>query len=696
MKYSDCIQSYKDAQHADYDNREMVREADLFLNKRDGQWEPHILSKFNNKPKYSFDECNPLIDNIMGELDTTEYDIAVVPVDEGATKITAKYFSGIIRRIQNISSARFIYDQCARIMIGTGFSAWRIVTDYRDCDSFQQDLLLRQIPNAQDCVWFDPGAVAPDMSDAKEAWVLTSLTKKTYEEKYPKGSGFSVPADMRNQAYSYKKPDEVVIGEYLYIKEKKRELVMMTNGMIFEVNEDFMRVKDDMARAGITVANSRKRSYPIVYQKKFDGKDYITDEQESVFSWIPIIPCYGNFKISENKVLYWGITEKLMDAQRIINYSESRKIEEGALAPRGKVWMSKDQASSADVKATLRTLNTNSDPVQFYDAVPDQQPPAYIGSPQSNPGLVETTQSAQNFINRTSGSYQEDRGTAPAHRSGIAIDKLQFKSDNPKRKWVKAMEIALTHTYRIFLKAIPKVYDTQQEMAIFHQDGSSDIITIKQKIIDANTGEIIELNDLSRGQYDVTAVAGPSFHSRQQETVSTINDIAQIDPSIIQMGGDVLLSNINSPGIDKIAERKRYQMVVQGIIPDSQLTEEEKKLVEQIRQSNDMSPLDRANLMVAQAQLEETQGKNQERAIRLSLDQQKLHLQEMKMQMDQDKQRMDSMQKSMEMILNQAKVQAETLKIIREAIGADALIDRGVLLTYQEQADNLRDAVRKQ
>lgn len=696
--YKNCVKALGEAQTAEFDNREMVREADLFLNKRDGQWEPQILAKFDNKPKYTFDECNPLVDTIMGELETTEYDIRVVPTGGAeSSKETANYFAGIIRQIENISSARFIYDNCARAMVGTGMSALRLITKYRDSDSFQQDLMIEQVPNAQDSVWFDPGAVKQDMSDANDAWVLTSMTKTAYDKKYPKGSGASVSPNIRQQAYSYKKPDEVIIGEYLYKKTKYRELVLMSNGSVYVVDDSFGRVKDDLMAQGVTVLRSRKRSYEVVYQKKFDGDDYLTDAVESVFEWIPVIPVYGNFKISENKVIYWGVVEKLMDAQRIINYSESRKIEEGALAPRGKVWMTKDQATSLDVKATLRTLNTNSDPVQFYDHAADQAPPTYQGAPQSNPGLVETTGSAQNFIQRTSGSFDEDRGTAPSHRSGIAIDKLQVKSDNPKRKWAKSMEIALTHLHRLCIKAIPKVYKTTQEMQMLNQDGSTDVITIKQKVIDEATGQVIELNDLSKGQYDVTTVAGPSFHTRQQETVTTINDIAEIDPSIIQIGADVLLNNINSPGIDKIAARKRLMMVTQGIIPDDQLTKEEKALVaEQRKNQPEMSPLDQANLMIAQAQLQETQGKNQERAIKLGLEQQKVKLQEMKLEFEKQKDRQKNMMEAMTTILEQGKLQAETLKLIREAMGVDSIVDPKSLIAFKGQADNVVDAVRTQ
>ena len=33
--YNDCMKDLKDAQQTDFDNREAVREADLFINKRD-------------------------------------------------------------------------------------------------------------------------------------------------------------------------------------------------------------------------------------------------------------------------------------------------------------------------------------------------------------------------------------------------------------------------------------------------------------------------------------------------------------------------------------------------------------------------------------------------------------------------------------------------------------------------------------
>ena len=683
-----CIKDLEEAQDAEYDNREAVREADHFLNKRDGQWEPQIIQKLNNRPRYTFDECNPIVDDIMGEMEQMSFDIEVNPLSGDASKKLAKAYEGIIRNLEQVSGATHIYNAAARIMVGTGFAAWRVVADWRDDNSFDQDLLIKDIPDAQNTVWFDANANQQDMSDSTKAWRLISMTKQAYEEKYPKGSGQGVTTTIRQQVYTHKKPGEIMIGEYLYKKTKYRELVRMTDGSVYEVNDDFKMILDELKQQNITVNKSRKRPYHVVYQQLFDGADWLKDEKETVFSYIPIVPVYGNFRVSESKVIYWGIVEKLMDAQRVINYSESRKIEEGALAPKGKVWMNKDQAQSADVRRGLETMNTNNDPVQFYDHVEGANPPTYIGAPQSNPGLMETTQSARTFIERTSGTYDEARGNAPANRSGVAIERLQDKSDNPKRKWFTSMEIALTHTCRICVLAIPKVYDTRQTLQLRNPDGTMDKIVIKQPVVDTQTGQVVELNDLSKGTYGVACSAGPAFQSRQKETVAAINEIASIDPTIMQLGGDVLLSNINAPGIDDIAERKRKMMVSQGLIPESQLTDEEKAAVQaaQESQGNQQDPIATANLMIAQAQLEEAQGRNQERAARLDIEQQKLSLKQVEQQSK-------TMLDSMKLLNDQIKTQAETLKLIKDAIGADGILSREAISAFNNQARDLNQAI---
>jgi hypothetical protein len=693
----ECITALKDVQETEHDNREQVREADLFLNKRDGQWEPAIVQAFSGKPRYTFDECNPIVDEIMGSIEARDFNIRVSPAGDDASMDLARAYEGIIRHIENISTAtKKVYNPAARIMVGTGFSAIRIITGFRDDNSFQQDLLLTHVKNAQDCLWFDPDTLEPDASDAEYCWNLFMLSDRKFKKEYPEASGRSVPVDRVDTSWWFKQPGQVVVGEYLYRKKFTRELALLSNGNVVEVDESFSRIRDELFAKNIKVERTRTRVYHKVYQRMFDGHDWIEDENATVFNHIPIIPMYGNFKISENKVIYYGVVEKLMDAQRVINYAESRKIEEGALAPKGKTWMSKDQAESQDVKETLATLNTNTDPVQFYDFAEGHPPPFYDGPKGPNQGLMETSASAQNYVQRTSGTYDEARGTAPPRRSGYAIERLQDKSDSPKSKWFSSIETAISHACTILITAIPKVYDTPQLMRLVNPDGTEDYVNIYQEVMDEQSGEMIKMYDLSVGKYSVVCTSGPAFQSKQQETVSAIVELGQVDPSLVQIGADILLRNINAPGIDKLAERKRRQMVLQGMIPQEQMTEEEKQLMESMSKQDDMTPTDRANLMIARAQEQDIQGKNEERLAKLELENQKLRLREMEIQLKGKAQQDKAMLDSIKALNEQIKLQAETLKAIREGLGVDQIISKSAVDAFTNQAKELNDSVQTQ
>ena len=67
IDYSDhsaVLAALKTDQDAEHDRREKVREIHSFLDKPDGQWEPEILQSLNNRPRYTFDKCNPVVDDI--------------------------------------------------------------------------------------------------------------------------------------------------------------------------------------------------------------------------------------------------------------------------------------------------------------------------------------------------------------------------------------------------------------------------------------------------------------------------------------------------------------------------------------------------------------------------------------------------------------------------------------------------------
>ena len=143
-------------QEADLDNREAAREAHVFIDKRDGQWEPYWWTANQNNPRYTFDMAGPIVDQVAGEMELKEFSIKIVPTGGEATKDDAKLIDGMIRNIESISGAQDIYNQAGRNMVTAGLDAWQVKQEFVDADSFNQDLLIRRIANAIDSVWFGP------------------------------------------------------------------------------------------------------------------------------------------------------------------------------------------------------------------------------------------------------------------------------------------------------------------------------------------------------------------------------------------------------------------------------------------------------------------------------------------------------------------------------------------------------------
>ena len=183
------------------------------------------------------------------------------------------------------------------------------------------------------------------------------------------------------------------------------------------------------------------RTKKIVCVRKFDGKDWLDESQETVFDQIPLIPLYANYKIYDNKLIYHGIVEKLMDQQRVLNYSVSREIEESALAPRQKYLMTTDQAAGHEDK--LETLNVNIDPVLFYNHIDGQPQPFQTGGAQVNQGLRLLSDNMRAMIGQTAGMFAASQGDNPGLQSGTAIQKLQDKADTGTIKYFSAQEVAI-------------------------------------------------------------------------------------------------------------------------------------------------------------------------------------------------------------------------------------------------------------
>ena len=254
----------------------------------------------------------------------------------------------------------------------------------------------------------------------------------------------------------------------------------------------------------------------------------------------------------------------------------------------------------------------NNDSAQLYNHVPNQPPPfvAQLNIPNQSVSLA--AQSISTDIVETSGLFSSSMGDNPNLQSGVAIEQLQERGDTGTLEYFEALEVAVEHTARIIVDAIPSVYDTQRQVRILGEDGAFESTDINRVEIDMQTGQPVVLNDLSTGRYNVSCEVGKSFQSRQQESVAAIIEMAQIDPTVVQQGGDILLKNTNAPGLDLIAERKRQELFNAGLIPESQWTDEEREQAMIAQQQAAQNPQPDPIAMAAQAEMEKAKADQME------------------------------------------------------------------------------------
>jgi hypothetical protein len=352
----------------------------------------------------------------------------------------------------------------------------------------------------------------------------------------------------------------------------------------------------------------------------------------TVWDSIPIIPVYGNFELFDGNISYSSITRRLMDAQRVYNYARSREIEEGALAPRKKLLMTAKQVSNKLTQKQLSEMNTSADPVLIYTADGEAPPPFETAGPQINPNLANTAAASNQDMAEQGGVYSAQQGANPRYQSGWAVEQMISKGDAKTTKWLNSTAIAVRRIANMIISAIPKVYDNQRQLRILNDDGTDDMVTINEEVIDQQTGRVVTVNDLSQGKYDVVVELDKAFKSRRNEAAERLIALAGIDQSLMIEAADIVYGSIDVPGAEQIRQRKRSAMLKQGMIPDTQMTDEEKQEADMLIQQQQQQAAQQAQQMapVTQAMIENYNSLIQERMAKILQEQEKLNLQKQK------------------------------------------------------------------
>ena len=173
-------------------------------------------------------------------------------------------------------------------------------------------------------------------------------------------------------------------------------------------------------------------------------------------------------------------------------------------------------------------------------------------------------------------------GERMADESGRAIRELSRKTDIGAFHYYDNFRRSLEFLGKQIVDAIPKLYTRRQVVTILRMDDKEENITIDpmmgQAYKETKTEKgLMRYFNPSFAEWGVTVDAGPSYATRRQEAAESMMEFVKALPNTAQLVMDLIASEMDWPGADKIAAR------LAKAIPPQLLTADLKDIPPQIQ-----------------------------------------------------------------------------------------------------------------
>jgi hypothetical protein len=536
------------------------------------QWPADVLATrgavqgqtINARPTLTINKLPQHVHQVTNDMRQNRPGAKVIPVDDNADVQVAEIFNGMIRHIEYISDADVAYDTACENQVAYGEGYIRILTEYCDPNSFNQDIKIGRIRNSFS-VYMDPLIQDPTGSDAKWCFITEDLTKDEYERLYPDASPVSTlqslgVGDQSISNWLYE--DTIRIADYYYLDYEKATLHLYPGNQTA-----FAGTLEDKQFKAVYGEPKRKREVqnPKVKYCKINGYE-ILEEAEWAGKWIPVVRIVGNEFEVDGRLYVSGLVRNAKDAQRMYNYWVSQEAEMLALAPKAPFIGYGGQFEGYEDK--WKTANTNNWP--YLEVNPDVTDgagnilplPQRAQPPMASSGLLQAKSGAAEDIKSTTGQYNASLGMGSNERSGKAILARQKEGDVGTYHYGDNLARGVRHIARQLIDLIPKIYDTERIARVIGEDGETKMAKINpdqpqpvKEIVD-ETGIVIEkIYNPSVGKYDVVATTGPGYATKRQEALEAMAQLLQGNPQLWTVAGDLFVKNMDWPGAQEMSAR---------------------------------------------------------------------------------------------------------------------------------------------
>ena len=625
---ADSISEYRLEFNGDFtaieEQRDECNEDVRFISTPAAQWEGFLRESFgSNRPRFQLDLISQSIDRFNGEWLTNRATVNFKPED-GNNKKDAEILTGLYRKDERRKGGEFSVNNAVLEGIKGGVGAWKLTTEFvdeEDPDNEDQFIVFEPLYSACNMVVWDANAKRMDKADAKHCYVVHEVGVNKIKEQFPdieQFSSFQQPNDRREYNWNSNKIHTIFIAERYEVKKETKTVFRYRNPLTFKERwvwkDQITEVMDDLADEGWEKISESKRTRKYVEKSIIDGAQFLEKPTRIAGKNIPIIPFYAYWTYTDGQEFFWGMVRKKKDAQRLNNMAISNIAETAATSPKQAPWLLPEQVKGHETNLSQMHLGKKNyqllNPVDFK-GTPVLGPVGTVTPPQIDPATIGIIEVSQRYINEQTGGVPQD--VVDPDASGKAILAMQDRVDMNTVSIMKNIQAALRRCGDVYRDIAGEIYAHRRLVSVLSEQNEESKITLMDVAIDEETGRMIEMNDISKGTFDVVVDTGPAYASKRQQTVEEIRSVL----GLVGEGSKyfspllaMLIENIDSVGLGDLKEFNRKEMLRLGI--KQPVTEEDELFLQQLAEDSqgDQDPLameGEARLMEGQAALQNEQ-----------------------------------------------------------------------------------------
>jgi len=557
------------------------------------QWEGPIGEQFENKPRFEVNKIHLSVIRIINEYRNNRISVDFVSKDGSKDDKLAETCNGLYRADEQDSVADEAFDNAFEEGVGGGFGAWRLRTVYEDDEDDEnekQRIRFEPIYDADSSVFFDLDAKRQDKSDAKYCFVLYSMTREAYKAEW-NDDPTTWPKEIHQFEFDWDTPDVVFVAEY-YRVEEVRETVRIFQTITGEeeryTQADFdadETLEETLLAVGTVEVRQKRVKRRRVHKYIMSGGGILEDSGYIAGKNIPIVPYYGKRWFVDNVERCMGHVRLAKDPQRLKNMQLSKLGEISALSSVEKPILLPEQVAGHQVM--WAEDNIRNYPYLLVNPITGANgetqaagPVAYTKSSDIPPAMAALLQLTEQDMAEILGNNQQ-ADKMVSNISGKAVELIQTRLDMQSFIYMTNMAKAMRRCGEIWLSMAKDIYvEEGRKMKSISAMDQVESVEMMKPTIDAETGELVYENDLSRANFDVAVDVGPSFTSRREATVRALTGMMQVtsDPETQMILQSMAIMNMDGEGIGDIKDFFRKKLVQMGVVPPTE--EEQQQMLE--------------------------------------------------------------------------------------------------------------------